>query len=93
VGGTARCPPIPINAPKETLPVGWVIWTRSANSHTGRRLSSYRTSNDPDVFPCLERGRPQMKSRSGVKIQVFALKAEKPGDIMACSAFRVCAGA
>ena len=34
-----------------------VIWTRSANSHTGRRLCFCRI-----VFPLPERGRPQMES-------------------------------
>src|SRR5215468_3589327 len=44
-----------------------VIWTQSANSHTGPRLSSCRikagqmtasdhAQHDPNVFPCLEGG-------------------------------------
>jgi hypothetical protein len=46
----------------------WVIWTWSANSHTGRRPSFCRIKgrtddsirprayDDPDVFPCLKGG-------------------------------------
>jgi hypothetical protein len=51
----------------------WVIGTRSANSHTGRRLSSCRikggqmTASDhaqqrPQRFPLPEGGHPQMDS-------------------------------
>src|SRR6516165_1792630 len=59
----------------------WVIWTRSANSHTGRRLSlpaaskaGQMTASDhapqrPQRFPLPGGGRPQMESRHSVRIR------------------------